>query len=147
MGRKNKIGLQFSGFEELAEKLDELQGDLKKTTEDALRKSKAVVTTNLLKATQKSNYPAHGKYSKNNGTRHSIDTKKNIEWEGTMGSIHVGFDFKKSGLKSIFLMYGTPRMKKVQAIYDAVYGSKTKKQIRKIQKETFQEAIKKKMEG
>lgn len=146
MARKNKIGLQFSGFEELAEKLDELQGDLKKTTEDALRKSKAVVTTNLLKATQKPNLPAHGKYSKGD-TRHSIDTSKSVNWEGTTGSIHVGFEFKKSGLKSIFLMYGTPRMKKVQAIYDAVYGSKTKTQIRKIQKETFQEAIKKKMEG
>lgn len=146
MARKNKIGLQFSGFEELAEKLDELQGDLKKTTEDALRKSKAVVTINLLKATQKSNLPAHGKYSTGD-TRHSIDTSKSVNWEGTIGEIHVGFEFKKSGLKSIFLMYGTPRMKKVQAIYDAVYGTKTKTQIRKIQKETFQEAIKKKMEG
>lgn len=146
MARKNKIGLQFSGFEELAEKLDELQGDLKKTTEEALRKSKAVVTTNLLKATQKSNLPAHGKYS-TGGTRHSTNTKKNVNWEGTIGEIEVGFDFEKSGLKSIFLMYGTPRMKKAQKIYDAVYGTKTKTKIRKIQKETFQEAIKKKMEG
>lgn len=146
MARKNKIGLQFSGFEELAEKLDELQGDLKKTTEDALRKSKAVVTTNLLEATQKSNYPAHGKYS-TGGTRHSINTKKNVNWEGMIGEIKVGFDFEKSGLKSIFLMYGTPRMQKVQAIYDAVYGRKTKTQVNKVQKEVFQEAIKKKMEG
>lgn len=146
MARKNKVGLQFSGFEEMAEKLDELEGDLKKTTEDALRKSKTIVAVNLLKATQKSNLPAHGKYS-HNGTRHSIDTSKNVNWEGTIGEIHVGFEFKKSGLKSIFLMYGTPKMPKVQAIYDAVYGSKTKAQIRKIQKETFQEAIKKKMEG
>lgn len=146
MAKKNRIGLQFSGFEELAEKLDELRGDLKKTTEDALIKSKAVVTINLQEATQKSNYPAHGKYS-TGGTRHSINTKKNVNWEGMIGEIEVGFDFEKSGLKSIFLMYGTPRMKKVQAIYDAVYGTKTKTQIRKIQKETFQEAIKKKMEG
>lgn len=146
MAKKNRIGLQFSGFEELAEKLDELRGDLKKTTEDALVKGKTVATTNLVKVTKKSNYPAHGEYS-TGGTRHSIDTSKNINWEGTTGEIKVGFDFKKSGLKSIFLMYGTPKMPKVQAIYDAVYGRKTKTQVNKLQKEVFQEAIKKKMEG
>lgn len=146
MATKNRVGLKFSGFKEMAEKLDGLQGDLKKTAGDALVKGKAVVTTNLVKATKKSNLPAHGKYSTGE-TRHSINTKKDVEWEGTTGEIKVGFDFKKSGLKSIFLMYGTPRMQKVQAIYDAIYGRKTNTQVNKVQKEVFQEAIKKKMEG
>ena len=143
---RNRVSLQFSGFLEMAEKLDELQGDLKKTTEEALRESKAVVSKNLLNATNKANYPAHGKYSTGK-TRHSIDTQKNVKWEGTAGEIKVGFDFKKSGLTSIFLMYGTPRMKKVQQIYDAVYGRKTKTQVSKIQKDIFANAIKEKMEG
>ena len=146
MAKKNRVGLQFSGFRELAEKLDELEGDLKKTTENALRGSKAIVSSGLKEAARESNYPAHGKYSRG-GTPESIDVSNDVEWSGTLGEIHVGFDFKKSGLKSIFLMYGTPRMKKVQEMYDAVYGNKTKAQIRKIQKETFQQAIKKKMEG
>ena len=64
-----------------------------------------------------------------------------------MGEIHVGFDFAKSGLTSVMIMYGTPRMNKVQSIYDAVYGNKTKKQVRKVQEEIFTDAIKKKMEG
>ena len=146
MAGKNKIGLQFSGFAEMIEKLDELQGDIKKTTEEALIKSKAHVSMNLLRAANKSNYPAHGKYS-TGATRHSIDTSKNTDWEGSTLSIPVGFDFEKGGLTSIFLMYGTPRMAKVQSIYDAVYGSKTKSQIRKIQKKTFADAINKKMGG
>lgn len=146
MASKNKISLAFSGFAEMAEKLDELQGDLKKTTEDALIKSKAVIATNLLKATQKSNYPAHGDYSIGT-TRRSISTSKTVNWEGTVGEIDVGFDLKKSGLTSIFLMYGTPRMAKVQSIYDAVYGRKTKTEINKLQKEIFAKAIKEKMEG
>lgn len=143
---RNKISLSFKGFEEMAEKLDELEGDLKKTTEEALIESKKIVTKNLQQATNKSNYPAHGKYSTGE-TRESIDTTNNVIWEGTIGSIKVGFDFHKSGLVSIFLMYGTPRMAKVQAIYDAVYGRKTKTQISKAQKEIFAEAIKEKMEG
>lgn len=146
MARKNKVGFAFSGFEEICEKLDGIGGNLKQTTETALVKSKAVVTVNLVKATQKSNYPAQGKYSSGD-LRHSIHTGKTVEWNGTVGEIHVGFDFAKSGLTSIMIMYGTPRMNKVQSIYDAVYGNKTKKQVRKVQEEIFTDAIKKKMEG
>lgn len=146
MARRNRVSLSFTGFAEMAEKLDELQGDLKKTTEEALIKSKAVVSANLLKATNKSNYPAHGEYSTGR-TRHSINTGKTVNWDGSIGEIKVGFDLKKSGLTSIFLMYGTPRMEKVQSIYDAVYGRKTKTEISKLQKEIFAKAIKEKMEG
>lgn len=148
MAKKNRIGLQFSGFEEMAARLDELQGDLQRTTEEALIKSKEVVTAKLLEVTNKANYPAQGKYARRGDpTRASIDTTKNVKWQGTIAEIKVGFDLKKSGLTSIFLMYGTPRMDKVQAIYDAVYGSRVKAEIMRIQKETFDAAIKEKMEG
>ena len=148
MAKKNRIGLQFSGFEEMAARLDELQGDLQRTMEEALIKSKEVVTTKLLEVTNKPNYPAHGKYARRGDpTRASIDTTNDVKWQGTTAEIKVGFDLKKSGLTSIFLMYGTPRMDKVQAIYDAVYGSRVKAEIKRIQKETFDAAIKEKMEG
>ena len=146
MATKNRIGLQFSGFEEMAARLDELQGDLQRTTEEALIKSKEAVTAKLLEATNKANYPAQGKYSTGR-TRQSIDTTKNVTWQGTTAEIDVGFDLEKSGLTSIFLMYGTPRMSKVQAVYDAVYGSRVKAEIKRVQKETFDAAIKEKMEG
>lgn len=146
MAAKNRIGLQFSGFQEMAARLDELQGDLQRTTEEALIKSKEVVTAKLLEATNKANYPAQGKYSTGR-IRQSIDTTQNVMWQGTTAEINVGFDLKKSGLTSIYLMYGTPRMAKVQAIYDAVYGSRVKAEIKRIQKETFDAAIKEKMEG
>jgi hypothetical protein len=146
MATKNRIGLQFSGFQEMAARLDELQGDLQRTTEEALIKSKEVVTAKLLEATNKANYPAQGKYSTGR-TRQSIDTTQNVTWQGTTAEINVGFDLKKSGLTSIYLMYGTPRMAKVQAIYDAIYGSRVKAEIKRIQKETFDAAIKEKMEG
>jgi hypothetical protein len=130
----------------MAARLDELQGDLQRTTEEALIKSKEVVTAKLLEATNKANYPAQGKYSMGR-TRQSIDTTQNVTWQGTTAEISVGFDLKKSGLTSIYLMYGTPRMAKVQAIYDAIYGSRVKAEIKRVQKETFDAAIKEKMEG
>lgn len=143
---KNKIGLQFTGFKEMTEKLDNIGGDLKKTSENALLAGKTFVAKNIVRDVKKSNYPAHGKYS-SGATRHSIDTDKNIEWQGSVASIPVGFDFEKSGMTSIFLMYGTPKMAKVQSIYDTIYGKKTQSEIKKIQKEIFTEAIKKKMGG
>ena len=143
---KNRIGLQFSGFAEMAARLDELQGDLQRTTEEALIKSKEAVTAKLLEATNKANYPAQGKYSTRR-TRQYIDTTQNVTWQDTTAEINVGFDLEKSGLTSIYLMYGTPRMAKVQAIYDAIYGSHVKAEIKRIQKETFDAAIKEKMEG
>lgn len=143
---KNKIGLQFSGFQEMIEKLDKLEGDIRATTEQALRESKQYVTDNLLAVTVKANFPAHGKFSTGR-VRESIDKSDYVLWEGLKASVSVGYDMKISGPVSIFLMYGTPRMAKVQSMFDAIYGSQTTKKIKEIQKEVFANAIKEKMEG
>lgn len=139
---KNRISLSFKGFEELAEKLDKAGGDLKKVTEKALITSKKIVEQNLKDTVNDSNFPAHGKYS-TGLTEKSIDTSETVEWNGTKATIKVGFDFKISGLRTIFLMYGTPRMNKSQKIYNAVYGAKTKKQIAEAQEKIFREEINK----
>lgn len=143
---KNKIGLQFKGFEEMIEKLDKLGGDITATTEKALLDSKELVTSQLLAATTKANYPAHGKYSTGK-TRESIDTEKKVTWNGAVASVDVGFDMSISGMTSIYLIYGTPKIPKVQAIYNAIYGSATKKKVAEIQQQIFEKEVKKQMEG
>ena len=95
--------------------------------------------------------PAGGKYSTGD-TKESIDDEMKVEWEGMTGSIKIGFDFSKSGLKSIFLMQGTkvngtPRMKPVAGLKSAIYGSKTQKEIAEIQEKVLSNHIKKVMEG
>ena len=62
-------------------------------------------------------------------------------------SVKVCFDFSKSGLTSIFLMYGTPRMKPVSGLKNAIYGAKTQKELATIQEEALQKVIKEIMEG
>lgn len=146
MAKRNRISLDFEGLEQYSEKIDKLGGNLKEVVEEALVKSNATVARNLLSATHKGKYPAGGKYSAGD-TRRSITTSKHVNWTGNFAEIGVGFDFSVSGLKSIFLMYGTPRMKKVQAIYDAVYGKKTKKEIAEMQEEIFAKAVEEIMEG
>lgn len=145
VARRNRIGLTFKGFEELALKLDGLQGDLKKVTEDSLKASHKVVTERLKKAIRKNNLPQKGKYS-TGLTEKNLRTEADVEWEGTVARVKVGFDLSKS-LTSIFLMYGTPRHDPVAGMKAAIYGKASIKEREELQKEIFDKAIKKAMEG
>lgn len=143
---RNKIGLQFEGWENYMSKLDELGGTqvMKKGVEEALIESKKHVNPLIEKAMEK--LPAGGKYSSGN-TKESIDKDNKVEWSGMTGTIKVGFDFSKSGVTSVFLMYGTPRMKPVSGLKGAIYGSKSQKEIAEIQERVLSDVIKKVMEG
>lgn len=143
---RNKIGLQFDGFSDYMAKLDELGGTqlMKKGVEEALVESKKHVNPLIEKSMAR--LPAGGKYSTGD-TKKSIDNDMSVEWEGMTGSIKVGFDFSKSGLTSIFLMYGTPRMKPVSGLKGAIYGAKTQKEIAEIQEKVISDKIRKVMEG
>ena len=152
MGR-NRISLQVKGFDEYMAKLDKLGGSdaMKRGVEGALKESKQYVNPQIESAIAKSNLPAGGKYS-HGDTKQSIDKSMTVEWSGFTGEIKVGFDFKKSGLTSIFLMYGTavngtPRMRPVPGLKNAIYGTKTQRQIAKLQGEALDKVVKRIMEG
>lgn len=146
---KNTIGLQFSGFDELAERFDKLGGDLNRITQEALEESQKAVTLKISQKMNKSNLPAGGKYSTGQ-TEKSIIKDTKVDWQGSVASIDVGFEMKTpqgTSLTSIFLIYGTPRQKPVDGLYNALYGNKTKKEIASIQKNIFNQGIKDIMEG
>lgn len=145
MAKKNRFGIQFEGFDDMTKKLRELEGDLKKVSEKALKESHAYVTPKIEKAIRKSKLPAKGKYSKGD-TAKSIVKDNDVKWQSQIGSIKVGFNLKEN-LTSIFLMYGTPRMKPVSGLKNSIYGSKVQREIKALQKEIFAEEIKNKMEG
>lgn len=139
---KNKIGLQFEGFKEMAADFDKKGGDLKKITEKALQNSHDYVVPGIHKAMQK--------HKRKNGgdTEKSIVDNAKVEWEGNTASIEIGFDLNNGGLPSVFLMYGTPKhaknhlgIDKDKALYDSIYGRKTKKAVNELQKKTFDRAL------
>ena len=123
---RNKIGLKVKGFEEYMAKLDEIGGSkaMRRGVEEALKESKKYVNPLIEQAMTKGNLPAKGKYSDNEDTKKSIDKNMDVDWQGGTGAIKVGFDFSESGLKSIFLMYGTPRMKPVTGLDPVLVGSR-----------------------
>lgn len=143
---RNKIGIKVKGFEEYMAKLDEVGGSnaMRRGVEGALKASKQYVNPLIEQAMN--SLPAGGRYS-TGATKKSIDKDMTVEWEGMTASIKVGFDFKKSGMTSIFLMYGTPKHKPVTGLYESIYGGKTQREIAKIQGEELNKVIKRIMEG
>lgn len=115
---KNKLSMSFSGFEDLAAKLDELGGDeaLKRGVEAGLMAAKADADKSIKKAMSKSNLPAHGKYSTGESLK-AIYSYSKVEWQGTEASVTVGFD-RDISLTPAFLINGVP------GLYSPVPGLK-----------------------
>ena len=133
MARRNRVRIQFGGFEEYAERIDRLNGDLKSIFNEALIESKKLVTPEIKKKMEKHHLTGD--------TEESIDENFEVDWNGNIGEIKVGFDIKEGGLPSIFLMYGTPRVKPDKKLYNSIYGAATKRKISELQKEIFEREL------
>ena len=139
MAKKNKLSIDFAAFAEQAEILEKVGGNLNDTVDTILEESKDLVNAQL--------HAEMLKHHRTGQTELSIRDGAKVEWEGMTAKIAVGFDIANGGLPSIFLMYGTPRMQKDQQLYNAVYGSSTKRKIKELQSQIFDAAIKKAMGG
>lgn len=151
MAKKNRLSIDFKGFQEYYEKLDRMGTDIKKVTEEALEKSFRTVTPGIQAAIAPHSVRFTG------ATEDSLVKEPNVKWDGNTGSVKVGFDITNGGLPSIFLMYGTPRhgvenqygkasgshpgMAVDQTLYNSIYGTSTKNKVRKVQKEVFDKAL------
>lgn len=111
---RNTLKLDTSGFEEMLRKLDSLGGNVKKAVEDALIQSAETIQEDTIAAIEAANLPASGKYSTGT-TKESIVSDSQIEWEGMIASVPVGFDFSEPGAGG-FLITGTPRMQPDRAL-------------------------------
>lgn len=136
---KSKFNLQGELFGELFENLDKLGGDIKGVAEDCLKKAHENITSNV--------HSAMTKHHRTGETERSIQDNSSVKWDGNLASIEIGFNLKQGGMPSIFLMYGTPRMKKDVNLYNAIYGNKAKKQNKKDQEEILRHAIESRLGG
>lgn len=123
----------------MAAKWEDAGGSLANLAEDCLKTAHKAITPAIREDMKK-----HRRTGKTEG---AIIEQSKTEWEGTRASIGVGFEVSKGGLPSIFLLYGTPRMKKDTRFYSDMIGSRAKKKIQQAQEKTFQKGIKKLLEG
>ena len=129
----NKTRIEFDGFEEVIARLTKLDGDIKSVTEKALRETHKVITHKA--------ETAIAPHKETGATEKSLKRNAEIEWAGTLASVETGFSIRQGGLPSIFLMYGTPRMKKDQNLYNAFFGNKTRKEVMELQEKLFYDEI------
>jgi len=153
MGKRTKIDIRFSGFAAIAEELDKFPGALLKATAEALHTSASLVDVKLHKEMMKHEHDynprAYGKFK----TQSSIMDGARPDIHGNIVEQKVGFDIAHGGLASVFLMYGTPRhyqpnqrrmhpgVKADRKLYNAIYGTKTRAELNRIQRSIFEQVL------
>ena len=131
--------MQFDGMDAIIRQLEQLEVDVRETVTDALQEAGQLVTEQARAAIQ-----PHERTGK---TEASLRENPTVEWTGTEAAVNVGFDINNGGLPSIFLMYGTPRVKKDTKLYNAFYGAETQKKIEQIERDALNAAVEKAMQG
>ena len=160
VARKNKLTIDFDGFDILQKRVTELGGDAKQAAENALVESHKIVTQKVTAAMVK--------HRESGDTADAIISAPVVKWTGDTAAVDVGFDIMGGGLPSIFLMYGTPRhavknqygtpkkpgakteangVTQDKKLFDAIFGSKVNNKIADRQAAIFAAAIEKKKGG
>lgn len=146
MAQNKGFGIDFNGFLDLAEEIDQAWGGdaLLNATEAALIATKDYVNSEVERAIQNSKYNFDGTgYSKGDVKASLEEVKKmGVVKEGTTLTAYAGIDMSLQAEEILYIIYGTPHMSKDSKLYNAikVKGS-VKKEVEKIQRETFLEAL------
>lgn len=137
--RKNSILIDYSTFEEFAERLDELGADLQKVMTESMEQAAETVQWDTQDAVAAANLPATGNYSRGS-TEDSIIKDPRVEWSGAVGEIGLGFDKTEPGSGG-WLITGTPKMQPDFAL-ERIYAQKTyERKLMKEIREGLQDAI------
>ncbi len=119
--RKRMLSVDFSGFRDYAEKLDNVGANIQDIFGKVMEEAAEKVQDDVRDAMAEGNLPAKGKYSKG-ATKQSIIDDVSVRWSGTVGEIGIGFDKSKPGVGT-WLITGTPKMQPVKELA-AIFGSK-----------------------
>lgn len=142
MAKKRKNGFDISALQKCGERLEELGGSeaLKRAAQAGMATAKQEINKTVAAALATSNLPAGGKYSTGE-TLQSLDKTMEATWEGNLATLPLGFDMSKSGITSILLLHGTPKMRPVAGLADALTGKSARSAARKAQEEAMLKII------
>ena len=142
MAKRKKNGFDTTFLQKYGERLEELGGTdaLKRATQAGMATAKQQINKTVTAAMSTGNLPAGGKYSTGE-TLQSLDKSMAVEWDGNIATLPLGFDMAKSGITSILLLHGTPKMRPVTGLADALSGKSARTTARKAQAEAMQKII------
>lgn len=128
-----KMQMQVEGLDALVERMQKLGVDTRSAVNKALIETHRIVTEKAEAAIEP--------HRRTGATEASLRHDVLIEWNGDVASIKVGFDIENGGLPSIFLMYGTARIKPDTTLHNAFFGKDTIKEIVEAQEKAIYNAI------
>lgn len=142
MAKRKKSGFDFSALQKYGERLEELGGTdaLKRAAQAGLIAAKQEINKTVAAAMSTSNLPAGGKYSTGE-TLESLDRSMAVAWSGNIAYLPLGFNWADSGITSFLLLHGTPKMKPVAGLAEALSGKSARTKARKAQEEAMRKII------
>lgn len=133
--KKSKFAFRFDEMSELAAKIEAAGGDLQKAAESALKATHGFITPQLNRGVSR--------HVQTGETKGSLEKKARVTWVHPMlARVEIGFDLSDGGVPSIFLMWGTPKMKPDTNLRRAAYGAKVRREVAKIQREALETVLK-----
>lgn len=146
MAQNKGFGLDFKGFLDLAESLDELAGGevLLQATRQTLEETKDYVNKEVEQALDSSAYSFDKGVKYSQGVaRASFEKVKEmpVEVNGTEVTAYAGFDLKEAP-EVLPLAYGTPHLAKDKKLYNAIkVKGGVKKEVERLQSKAFHNAL------
>ena len=138
-GGRRMFYADFDGINRYADRINELNGDLKQIVTDALEQAADDPTADTIEGVKKNNLPAKGKYSSGE-TAETVIKSPRVTWAGTVGTIGIGFDKTENGAGTL-LITGTPRMKPARKLEEIYARKKTVKEFHAAVNEALQKAV------
>jgi len=142
MAKKKRNGFDTSALEKYAERLDAAGGSeaIKRAVTAGMIATKQEINKTVTAAMAKSNLPAKGKYSTGD-TLESLDKSASVRWSGNIASTPLGFDMSQSGITSVLLMNGTPKMAPVNGLKKALKGDTARRTAKEKQEEAMAKVL------
>lgn len=128
--------LDTSELQKMLEAISKKGKDVKDAADEALSATSDLIAENL--KTAASPYAGRGRKGYATGRMYGTILHEAPEWQGSTATLKAGFKIRDA-LESVFIMYGTPRIAKDQKVYNAIMGTKTRKEIQKRQEEILLE--------
>ena len=135
MAKRSKFAFNFDEMYDLAEKLEKSGGNLQAAADRALKATHDHITPNLETGIKR--------HVRSGDTKESLDKRGGVVWENPLKAhVNVGFNIEEGGLPSVFLMWGTPKMKADTKLKNAAFGPKIKREVAAIQRQEMEKALK-----
>ena len=120
-----KVGVVFSGFDDLAYQIDKAGGNLKEAVDFALTETADLVQRKVNQAALPYQSKSADHPYATGDMFNALRKDDHVRWvTPTIAEVHAGFNlYEKGGWHSIFMMYGTPKIAKDQKLYNSIKGT------------------------